>query len=221
MQELTAFITDPTAKTRIDAEWDVISRDFETAYAEMPVKYMSRTELSFHPFVKLLGYLCLDVASLSGDIVEIGVWKGKSLAFMQRLSSPTTNVIGIDPFALPGQEDEVAYFHSAIFPGCFLIKNYSQNAIEQTLQISKSIKLLHIDGGHNSENVWADFLLYERFVIPGGYIVFDDYTDVAHSPEVGPAVDNIRNAGLFKKYDVIGQLPEYENSYVLKKRDND
>ncbi|MDH6296602.1 class I SAM-dependent methyltransferase [Agrobacterium fabrum] len=221
MQELTAFITNPTAKKRVNEEWDVISRDFETAYAEMPVKYMSRTELSFHPFVKLLGYLCLDIETLSGDIVEIGVWKGKSLAFMQKLSSPSTNIIGIDPFALPGQEEEVSYFHNAIFPNCLLIKNYSQNAIEQTLKISKAIKLLHIDGGHDSENVWADFLLYERFVIPGGYIVFDDYTDVAHSPEVGPAVDNIRGAGLFKNYDVIGQLPEYENSYVLKKRDND
>ena len=45
---------------------------------------MERTELSFHPYVKLLGYLCLEIDRLPGDIVEIGVWKGKSLAFVRR-----------------------------------------------------------------------------------------------------------------------------------------
>jgi hypothetical protein len=72
----------------------------------MPIKYIERTELSFHPYVKLLGYLCLDVQALSGDVVEIDVWKGKSLAFMKRFAGDDTKFIGIDPFELRGQEQE-------------------------------------------------------------------------------------------------------------------
>jgi hypothetical protein len=218
MDSLKTLMTDPATRARVDNEWDKLETDFAAAYAAMPVKYMSRTELSFHSYVKLLGFLSIDVASLEGDIVEIGVWKGKSLAFMQRLSSPSTKLVGIDPFELPGQLQEVDYFRNVLYRTCILVRGYSQNAVERTLQASQRFKILHIDGGHASENVWADFLLYERFVVPGGYIVFDDYGDFAHSPEVGPAVDRIRATSLFESYDILGQLPEYESSYVLRKR---
>jgi cephalosporin hydroxylase len=218
MQDIRALLTDPAARARVDEEWEKINSDFAIAYAAMPVKHMARTELSFHSYIKLLAYLSIDVASMDGDVVEIGVWKGKSLAFMQKFSTAPTRFIGIDPFELPGQAQEVDYFRQALFPRCLLIKSYSQNAIESVLQASQRFKLLHIDGGHASENVWADFLLYERFVVPGGYIVFDDYGDFAYSPEVGPAVDRIRNMGLFANYEILGQLPEYEGSYIVRKK---
>jgi len=185
----------------------------------MPTRFMARTELSFHQYVKLLGYICLDVWDIPGDIVEIGVWKGKSLTFMSRLVGSTAKVIGIDPCELPGQPEELAYFQQILFPQCPIVQRYSQEAIEDTLQLSRTFKLLHIDGGHRRENVWADFLLFERFVTPGGYIVFDDYGDYQYSPEVGPAVNRLRDAGLFNEYEILGQLPAYEASYVLRKRD--
>ncbi|WP_431821046.1 class I SAM-dependent methyltransferase [Burkholderia sp. F1] len=217
---LQAFINTPSIAARVDEEWEKISRDYEAAYAAMPARFMDRTELSFHSYVKLLGFLCLDVASLSGDVVEIGVWKGKSLAFMQRFLNDTTKFIGIDPFELKGQVQEVSYFHNTLFPSCNLIQAYSQNAIAVTASLTKRIKILHIDGGHLRMHVWTDFLLYERFVVPGGYIVFDDYGDTECSPEVGPAVDEIREAGLFRDYEAIGQLVGYEGSYVLRKLSN-
>lgn len=179
---------------------------------------MERSELSFHEYVKLLGFVCIDVYSMIGDILEIGVWKGKSLSFMRRLSSVETDVIGIDPFALPGQENEVEYFQKKLYSDCVIIKNYSQSAVSEVIKVSNCFKILHIDGGHAKELVWSDFLLYERFVIPGGYIIFDDYGDLVSCPDVGPAVDSMRNAGLFEGYDVYGQLEGYENSYVLRKR---
>jgi hypothetical protein len=178
---------------------------------------MARQELSFHPYVKLLGYLSLDTRDLEGALVEIGVWKGKSLALMSRIAGEGSTVVGIDPCELQGQEQELTYFHQAIFPECRLVQAYSQYAIEEVLQIAPKWKLLHIDGGHSSAQVWADFLLYERFVVDHGYIVFDDYGDAQYSPEVGPAVDRLRRGGLFAGYDVLGQPPGYENSYVLKK----
>lgn len=137
---------------------------------------------------------------------------------MRGLSQPPAKVIGIDPCVLEGQRSEIEYFQQAIFPASFLVAGYSQNVVEKVLQLSKTFKLLHIDGGHASENVWMDFLMYERFVVPGGYIVFDDYTDFEFSPEVGPTVDRMRELGIFNNYDDLGSVPTYENSYVLRKK---
>ena len=217
MERIKALLSNPSLASRVNSEWNQLSEEFEAAYSSMPIEYMDRKELSFHSFVKLLGFLCIDLASLNGDIIEIGVWKGKSLAFMQRLIQSPTKVIGIDPCELDGQRSELAYFHQAIFPECTLIIGYSQLAIEKVLQLSRRFKLLHIDGGHASENVWMDFLMYERFIIPGGYIVFDDYVDSKYCPEVGPTIDRMRDMGMFKNYYDIGSVPNYENSYLLLK----
>src|SRR5882762_1056949 len=101
MQDIRALLTDPAIRARVDEEWEKINNDFAIAYAAMPVKHMARTELSFHSYIKLLAYLSIDVASLDGDVLEIGVWKGKSLAYMQKFSTAPTRFIGIDPFELP------------------------------------------------------------------------------------------------------------------------
>jgi hypothetical protein len=218
MRGITAILGDAKIASRVDAAWDRLSEDYDKAYASMPVKFMQRTELSFHDHVKLLGYLCTELGALEGDVVEIGVWKGKSLALMHRLVQSPTAVIGIDPCELPGQAQELGYFHETLFPDGYIVRNYSQGAIEQVLELSGAFKLLHIDGGHRSFNVWLDFLVYERFVVPGGCIVFDDYTDATYSPEVGPTVDKMHSLGIFDDYHVVGSVPGFENSYLLVKK---
>ena len=217
LSDLAKLLNNQYARAHIDQTWSSVSRDFALADQSMNMRHMERRELSFHEFVKLLGFVCLETKRVAGDIVEIGVWKGKSLAFMSRLADPGTKLIGIDPCALQGQSAELDYFHQAVFPNCTLIKRYSEAAVEDVSRITRAIKLLHIDGGHQSENVWADFLLYERFVVPGGYVVFDDYADVAYSPEVGPAVDRLRNGGFFHGFEIIGQPPGFEHSFVLRR----
>jgi hypothetical protein len=139
MDRIRRLTLDQQLTSHVEDAWNQLSQDFETAYASMNVKYMDRPELSFHPYVKLLGFLCLEV------------------------------------------------------------------------------KLLHIDGGHSSENVWMDFLIYERFVLSGGYIVFDDYVDPDYSPAVGRTVDKMRRLGVFKNYYEVGQVLGYESSFVLHK----
>ncbi len=71
---------------------------------------------------------------------------------------------------------------------------------------------MHIDGGHTRRHVLLDFLLYSPSVVPGGFIVFDDYNDFQHSPEVGPAVDLLRATGFFQGFNVLGSVHGFENS---------
>lgn len=63
-----------------------------------------------------------------------------------------------------------------------------------------------------------DFLIYEHFVVPGMYVVFDDYTDANYSPEVGPTIDRMRRLGVFDSYQVFGSVPGYENAFLLQKK---
>lgn len=207
----------PDAAVRVDAAWEALDREFAQVYAEMPAPPMARRELTFHPYVKLLGHLCLDLAGLEGDVLEIGVWKGRSVALMHRLSPPGTTVIGVDPCAHDGQEAELRHFRDRLFPEVRLVLDYSEQAAATVLTTSRRFKLVHIDGGHHRFNVWADFLIYGQFVVPGGCIVFDDYADDVHSPEVRPAVDEMHALGLFEGFEVIGPVPGYENSFLLRR----
>jgi len=217
MTQLDALVADPTTSSEVESVWNAVSKEFDRVNKRKFHRYMERREVSFHTHIKLLGYLAHSLRDLPGDIVEIGVWKGKSLTLMQRLAGPSTRVIGIDPLELEGQEQELAIFQKIIFPTATIIKGYSEEAVERVTDVSKTFKLLHIDGGHYTRNVWLDFLIYERFVVPGGFLVFDDYTDATFCPEVGPAIDKLRDSGLFSNFQIIGQVEPYTQSFVLRR----
>ena len=210
-----------TANTKIrqhiEETWASISEQFDNLHASMP-KFMERQELSFHEHVKLLGYLCMDTFNMPGDIVEIGVWKGKSLALMDKLAPRGTKVIGVDPCEISGQKDELTTFVSELIPNATVVVNYSERAIKDVLSLSTKFKILHIDGGHQEHHVWSDFILYSQFVVPGGYVIFDDYADDKHSPEVKIAVDQMYRKSLFDGFDVLGPIDGFLNSFVLRKK---
>ena len=158
-ERITDLLTNELVRLRVESAWSTLSADFEAMQALMPERLMQRRELSFHHFVRLLGFLCIDLESVTGDILEIGVWKGKSLALMRRLTSPATQVIGIDPVLIDGQKAELEYFRSTLFPDARIIEDYSERALEKVLGMTSHLKLLHIDGGHESRNVWLDTIL--------------------------------------------------------------
>jgi hypothetical protein len=214
---LATLVSDPIASAEVEAEWAKLSAEFDKVNARKLHRYMERREVSFHSDVKLLGYLAIALRGQDGDLFEIGVWKGKSLSFMHRLAGGRSIAVGVDPLELEGQEKEIEVFRKKIFPDAHIVRSYSEYAVERVLALSRTFKLMHIDGSHLARNVWLDFLAYERFLLPGGYLVFDDYNDVKYSPEVGPAVDLMNKYGLFAGYEIIGSVEPYTNSFVLKK----
>ena len=199
-----------------DKAWIELTSEFEDAKVANPQLRMSRNNISFHDDIKLLGYLCQETSNIIGDVLEIGVWKGKSLAYMQRLCPPNTKIVGVDPCELAGQLNDLTYFQKKLFSTAEIIVQYSEKAVHQVSSVSKKFKLIHIDGGHTYHNVWMDFLLYERFLVTGGYIIFDDYNDTKSSPEVGLAINELHRKGFFDRYTVIGSIPEFKNSFIIK-----
>ena len=71
------------------------------------------------------------------------------------------------------------------------------------------IDILFIDGDHSRNGVISDFNNYEKIVKKNGYIIFDDYMDEKHSPDVFDAVNDIVKTLDPSLYDVIGSL-EYD-----------
>lgn len=219
--DLKVFFQEPEIKNIIDTAWNRVGKALEMSQAELPPELaMPRRELSFHDHVKCLGYLCwlLEHNNVAGDIIEIGVWKGKSTSFMNEICQHKRRIISIDPMELPNQENELRFYHQRLFPEVNLIRGYSELSIERVQALNPRTVLLHIDGGHEGRHVLLDFLLYSPTIVSGGFIVFDDYRDHQYSPQVGPAVDLLRAGGYFKGFDVIGSLPGFENSYLLQKQ---
>jgi hypothetical protein len=218
LEDLKRFIANPELTDDISRIWELIGQHYVQAQASLPPEHaMARRELSFHDHVRLLGYLSLLLADVPGDLVEIGVWKGKSLVLMNEVCNHERRVIGIDPFVLPRQFEEFSHYRNALLPDAHILRGFSELCAERFQALSPKVALLHIDGGHEGRNVLLDFLLYAPSVVPGGFIVFDDYRDFAHSPEVGPAVDLLRAGGYFKGFNILGGVNGFENSYLIQR----
>lgn len=219
-KQLYEVLETPHLNDMVATVWDLLGQSFKQAQALLPSEQaMVRKELSFHDQVRLLAYLCVLIEKLPGDIVEIGVWKGKSLSLMNEVCNRERRVIGIDPFALPKQYEEFSHYQSLLFQEAVILRGFSELCASRFYELSPtpSVALLHIDGGHEGRNVLLDFLLYSPSVVSGGFIVFDDYMDIHYSPEVGPAVDLLRAGGHFNGFNVLGSVRGFENSYLIQK----
>ena len=161
------------------------------------------------------------------NYLEIGCYAGGSACLL--LQRPKTNVISID-LGRPISKNTV--FNNI---NKLNVHNNSYNYIEgssfdietitklDTILKDRKVDILFIDGDHSYDGVKKDFDLYNKYVKEGGYIVFDDYNDTIHSPEVKPSVDNLELLG----YDILGEFgnefgarPEKHkpNEFVIRKK---
>jgi hypothetical protein len=127
--------------------------------------------------------------------VEIGCYAGGSAILV--LQRPNTKVISIDigyPIdkstvlsnieKLNIHKNEYSYIEG---------NSHDLNTLDELKEIlnNNKVDILFIDGGHSYESVQKDFFTYKSLVKEGGYIVFDDYNDYQHSPDVKKAVDDL------------------------------
>lgn len=219
--KLIEFTCSVRNKGLVDKYYDHLLEEFSSYECGMHKPFMEKRELTFHPGIKLVGYILLSLAGRSGDVIQIGVWKGFSLSFISNLTSSSRGVIGVDPLNISGQVQEIRYFKDKFFPKAGIIALPSAQALRKVKAISKGCKLIHIDGDNSFSGVLLDFLLYERLVIDGGWIVFQGYADERYSPGVRKAVNYMRDSGLFDDYFIHGAgIAGFSNSFVLERLSN-
>jgi predicted O-methyltransferase YrrM len=200
------------------------------------VRQISFNVSTFHHHYHIL----YDIAETFGNnkinYLEIGAYAGGSSCLMlQRLN---TTVISIDlGEPIPkGQvfENVINYKNNNNYykyiQGNSQVVETKNEVIEalsnsRILGYSNKIDILFIDGDHSFNGVVADFNMYSDLVSIGGYIIFDDYRDDVHSPDVKKVVDSLIPSLL--DYEIIGTFKndlqaypselEEGNCFVIKK----
>lgn len=177
-------------------------------------------------------HILFDIANTFGDkkinYMEIGAYAGASSCLMlQRLN---TTIISVD-LGEP-MPKEVVLSNIIEYKNNNNYYKYIQgnskhietkNKVIETLSNSRvlgysnKIDVLFIDGDHSFDGVISDFAMYSDLVKVGGYVIFDDYNDAVHSPEVKKAVDSLLPTLL--DYEVIGTFENTLGAYPSELKD--
>ncbi len=120
-------------------------------------------------------------------VVEIGSYEGTTAAFLAETlldAGHENHIVSIDPFerapTSPGNPhgSYEKYIQTMRDRGledrCVPLIAFSQHA---AAAVPDRIGLLIVDGNHEYESVERDLALYAPKVLPGGFILLDDYTE--------------------------------------------
>lgn len=156
-------------------------------------------------------HLPSQVDHLTGGIVEIGSFKGKSTIALALGSSVMSRkkrpIYAIDPFVVP--------------PYTFFEANVKQHGLEKFIkpikkhsnkaykECPKTIAVLFVDGDHEYMTVKHDINHYAARVVKGGLIAFHDYS--SYWPGVVKAVNELCHNN---KYEFI---VVYDSLLVIRK----
>jgi len=150
-------------------------------------------------------------AGVEGDLLEIGVFLGKSAILLGYLARPGEILTVCDLFEDQPATGEVAAEHARFYEGLTRSRfeaNYLrfhddlptiiQGSSTESLADLKdeSFRFVHVDGSHSYDVVRADVATARRLCGPGGIVVFDDVF-TGHTPGVCAAVwDAVVHDGL-------------------------
>jgi len=147
-------------------------------------------------------------------VVEVGVYRGGSLRHLaDGCLRSNSSIYGIDPWNLEGAyadrphmrrryvstDQAVAAEH---VPEATLIRGFSADVAREWS--FGQIDLLFIDAVHREPDVLADFYAWRDHLVPGSWVIFDDYWP-GRFDGVIDAVERIRRAGHVTPPTVVGK----------------
>ena len=140
---------------------------------------------------------------IAGDLLEIGVYHGKTAAFLGFLRRPTERLVICDLFDGPAASAENQAEKEEWYPGFdrqAFERRYRRIHVQlpdifacdsrrllQCAGLSRSFRLIHIDGSHLYRIVRQDIRTSSKLLKPGGVVAIDDYRS-AHTPGVAAAI---------------------------------
>lgn len=135
---------------------------------------------------------------ITGDLLEIGSWKGRSAAFMSFFVRPEERLIVSDVFSQPARDvypeypsvEEVKTNIMRTNPDIFSSQLMFLEGNSSSMKLPTDVKLrfAHVDGGHSFQECYQDLINITPRVIGNGIVVIDDY-DHPDWPEVKSATD--------------------------------
>jgi hypothetical protein len=156
-----------------------------------------------------------------GVVVEVGSHRGKSISCIGcgiQHAGKTQKMYCVDlwktgkgltrkhyhthrTWELFQQQTKEAGVHGDIVP----MKMASHHAAAQFALKPEPVALLFIDAQHDYKNVSADYFCWHRFVMPGGYVAFHDYTN--NFPGVKRLIDQtVIPSGLWEDFSTVGTI---------------
>src|SRR5271170_5492307 len=153
---------------------------------------MYKTKGYMHPADALMFAALLNHQSelgVSGDVIEIGIYYGRSFCLLAKAITDRERAIGIDLFSI-GPRENGAHSQSEQYET--FLQNLSGNQIDitkcsihigssdeldvsQLMDSPKKARFIHIDGGHDRESVTHDLVLATSVLCEQGIIVLDDF----------------------------------------------
>lgn len=137
-----------------------------------------------------------------GDIVELGVYKGKSAVHLGRYLQPGERFTVIDLFedvsgeeSIPASEKRpYRTLTQGVFEGNYLDFHTELPVVLRGLSIAirdhvepDTCRFVHVDASHIYEHVRQDTVSARSLLRPGGIVCFDDFRSV-HTPGTAAAV---------------------------------
>jgi hypothetical protein len=117
---------------------------------------------------------------ITGDLCEVGVFKGKSLVLLSLLKRDTEKVLGFDLFLedhLEVTQQSLTAFNAgknvALHKG--LTSDISLEILDE--KIKTPIRFLHIDAGHEYHEVLEQLAIFSPYLSDHAIIAMDDYQD--------------------------------------------
>jgi len=157
-------------------------------------------ERSFYWLFKLIA----DTQKADFNFLEIGVFRGQTLALVRTLS-PKSNIVGITP--LDTTNDGVNHHWESDYKADIkklhddfklkqpkIIKGLSTDADVIDKASKTTWDVIYIDGGHAYEVAKSDIYKYSSFVKVGGYLIIDDCCNRYNLPE-----------GMFRGIDAVSR----------------
>lgn len=151
-------------------------------------------------------------AGMLGDILEIGVFHGRSAILLGYLLSDGEQLIACDTFGSDtGLAEENARWNGRFYPGLDR-REFERNYLRYHKRLPtvaavpsaglgsvarrRSCRLVHVDGAHDYPTVCADARVSRELCADDGVVIFDDYCK-AHLPGTALAVwEQVICAGL-------------------------
>jgi cephalosporin hydroxylase len=110
-----------------------------------------------------------------GDVlVEVGIYNGRSVAYLAEKTAGRNVIYGIDNFSMADEAETRR--NLAPYPHVIVVNASSQDAADSILLLGFRPTFVFLDALHDYESVKADIAAWLPLVRPGGVIAGHDYS---------------------------------------------